>query len=305
MEWIKYLSTFFVLLVIGLLVFYFFIPTNSVNYVLEESQGSNFSLSQTTNDSFQFYQNMRYPDYKISYRIIGCPIGKKDEMKRAIEYIQNKTILKFYEVVDSEEISVTCDNTLKLEGSAFIAGEGGTTNVTKTNNFNVIDNGQVLLLRETQCAEPIVAAHELMHSLGFQHSTNPSNLMYPTVDCRQTIGDDTVNYINKLYSYPSFSDLSFENVSATIKGKYLDGNFIIRNNGLIKSENSTVIVYSGNSVVKKISLGGINVGYGIEIMFENQWSPELSSDESLRFVIDAKFNELDKSNNEVVLNEKK
>ena len=122
----------------------------------------------------------------------------------------------------------------------FVAGEGGPTNISSTNDFNVITHGQVLLLRDSDCPTPNVATHELLHALGFAHSTNPNNVMYPVTNCDQTIGQDIPELINTLYSTPSYSDLSFANASAIIHGRYLDTNISISNNGLNDSEQGNI-----------------------------------------------------------------
>lgn len=301
MGWGQYTSAFFIIFVVFILAFYWFIPREAIDYTLQNSSSSNFSLSESVSDEFQFYSNMRYSEPSISYRIYDCPVGKKDEMKRSLEIIESQTVLDFYEVLENEEISITCDDSQRsTDSGTFIAGEGGTTNVTKTTNFNVIHNGQVLLLRESQCSDPIVGIHELLHALGFDHSDNPNNIMYPSVTCKQTIGDDLLGYIDKIYSYPSLPDLSFESVSATRSGKYLDSHFVVRNNGLKNSPPSKVVIYSQNKSTKIIDIKPIAVGYGVEITFENYWSQRLTAGE-LKFVIESDFDELDKSNNEVIL----
>ena len=64
----------------------------------------------------QFYNNMRFPEPRISYRIENCPLQKADDMKNAFFTIENKTILRFYPVSNNEEILVTCDSKAKFEG---------------------------------------------------------------------------------------------------------------------------------------------------------------------------------------------
>lgn len=232
MGWKSSLGFLFFVFVVLSLMFYWVIPRDAVLYGVKDLGNSNFSLG-FDNGVKQFYDNLRYSGKVISYSVDNCPLSRQDEVENAVLYIENLTILKFNEVSSDAEIKISCEDSVKIEGGSFIAGEGGVTNVTKTDKFNVIHEGRVLLLRETKCERPIVGTHELLHALGFEHSDNPINIMYPTVNCRQTIGDDLVSFINNLYSVPSLPDLGFEDVSAQIRGKYLDSSFVVRNNGLI------------------------------------------------------------------------
>ncbi|GAI14097.1 unnamed protein product, partial [marine sediment metagenome] len=52
----------------------------------------------------------------------------------------------------------------------------------------------------------------------------------------------------------SYPDLSFENVSAVMNGRYLDTNMSIRNNGLKDSEKTKIEIYADGKLVKEIEL---------------------------------------------------
>ena len=243
---------------------------------------------------------MRYQSPNISYRIDSCPLAREDEMIRAFDFLEINTILNFYEVNSREEISITCEDSVRGERGLFIAGEGGVTNVTVTENFNVIFNGMVLLLRESKCPYPIVGTHELLHALGFDHSDNPNNIMYPTINCKQTIGDDLINYINWLYSFPILPDLSFEDTSASMKGRSLGFVMTIRNHGLKNSENSTVIIYADNKSIKELEVEPITIGSGRIITLSNIFVMQRNIKE-LELFIKYDFEELNKDNNRVTL----
>jgi len=297
MLWKSVISFSLVFLVILLLVFYIFFPTSK--FEIENPENSNFSLG-INSGNMQFYENMRYSNSRISYKIEKCALQKENDMRNAFDILASRTALSFYPVLFNEEISVTCDDKEKIEGSMFIAGEGGPLNITKTSNFNVILKGKILLIRESECPTPNIALHELLHSLGFVHSENPQNIMYRISRCNQTIGNDTIDLIDTLYSYPTYPDLSFENVSAVMHGRYLDAEINIRNNGLIKSEKAKVIISSGGSVINEFDLDSLDVGYGRSFVMKNIFVKKLSVDE-LEFTIDASFNELKKENNKVIL----
>ena len=70
-------SLLFILAVITLLVFYWFIPISDTNFLLQ-SQQSNPNIKNTATP-IQFYENMRFPSSRISYKIEDCPLQKKDD----------------------------------------------------------------------------------------------------------------------------------------------------------------------------------------------------------------------------------
>lgn len=299
MGWGEVLGFLFLLLVVGLLGFYWFFPYGEVNFLQHRYNNTNFTTGDDTK-GMQFYDNMRYPSPDISYRIDDCPLKKRNDAENALKIISNLTVLNFHPVQSDEEISITCDSRKEMEGELIVAGEGGPSNITKTSNFNVIFGGQVLLLRESDCENPNVAIHELFHALGFDHSKNPGNIMYPVSNCNQEIGDDIPNTIDRLYSYPSYSDLSFENASAMMHGKYLDVNFTVRNNGLRDSQSFSIFVYADDKQVKEVEADSLKIGYGTSIMLGNILVLKLSTNE-IRFEIKTSENEFDKNNNEIKL----
>ena len=231
----------FCVIVINLLLFYWLFPLDTIEFSLKPGERNyNFTINST--GAMQFYENMRYSSSNISYSIKdACTLKKKEDMQRAFDIVANLSVLNFYPVGSNEEISVTCKDEIEVNERFFVAGEGGPVNITSAGNFNVILKGSVLLLKESECPNPNIAIHELFHALGFDHSLNKNNIMYNVSKCSQEIGDDIMDSINKIYSYPSQPDLSLENATALMHGRYLDTNISIRNTGLADSGESKII----------------------------------------------------------------
>ena len=245
---------------------------------------------------------MRFPNSKISYKIEDdCSLKKSSEMVKAFNRIEELTLIDFYPVNSGEEITVSCEEKAKTsEGGLFIAGEGGPTKISSGENFNVIFSGQILLLRDSSCERPNVGIHELLHVLGFDHSENKNNIMYTVSKCSQTIGDEIVDKINKLYEFPSYPDLKVENISAEINGRYLSLNLSIKNIGLKDSLSGKLFIYGSEEKIKEMDLGEIKIGYGLEVILVNIWLKERKI-EKLKIVVESNDTELSLENNQIIL----
>jgi hypothetical protein len=302
MRWKNLLLGFITLIVIAMFLVYWFFSIGSVNFTFEDN--SNFTVGNYS-DEMQFYENMRFPEKEISYFIEdNCTIYKKGEMERAFDLMENETILKFYSVLENQEITVSCDEKNKMKGSLFIAGEGGPDKIVISDKFNVILSGKILLIRNADCPRPEIASHELLHVLGFNHSTNPQNLMYPVTKCGQTIGEDMIDKINELYSIESLPDLLIEHVHANIENRFLYLNLSVRNSGLKDSLNSSLVIYADDQEIKKVELEKMDLGTGKNIELTNLVIQKIKLEE-LILVIETNESELEKNNNKIVLEIKK
>ena len=289
-------------LLIALLALYWILPFEIKFFGAGGSGNYNFSLGNQSNESMQFYPNMRYPTGNISYDISpDCSLQKADEVNTAVGILENDTTLSFYHLQGNGEISITCSDKNIVKGRLFIAGEGGPTNITQSGSFNVITKGTILIIRDSNCQEPNIAIHELLHALGFNHSMNPNNVMYPVTSCDQTIGQDTIDMIDQLYSVPSLPDLLFENASASMNGRYVDVNFTVRNSGLTDAPASIVQIYADGNKIQDINLDPMAIGDGRIVTMTNIFTLQAGI-KQIRFFIKTDFPELEKENNEAILN---
>jgi hypothetical protein len=304
MRWKGILLMVLTLVIVILLTVYLFIPYNVTELSFTQSDNPNFNIDGTY-VMMQFYENMRFSSTSISYKIApDCTLSKKASMEQAFEILENETILDFYPVSFGEEILIQCDSTAKIDGGMFIAGEGGPTNITVAGDLNIISSGKILLLREPKCTRPNVALHELLHVLGFDHSDNEDNIMFEITKCKQTIGEDIPGFINEIYAISPLPDLTFEDAEGYMTGKYLNSNLSVRNQGIMDSPDSVILLYADDKLVKEIALESLGVGYGTKISLYNIWVNKIGID-TIKFVINSSFEEMSTSNNEIVLSLKK
>jgi hypothetical protein len=301
MGWKVILAAFSAFIIVILVMTYYFIPLNTTELKPALSSNSNNFTINDSPGNMQFYNNMRFPKTSISYTIENtCSLSKRADMEEAFLMVGDLTVLDFYRVDSGGEISVSCEDKNRVEGGLFIAGEGGPTNITVAGDYNIITSGKILLIRDSQCPRPNVALHELFHVLGFDHSSNPDNIMYEVTKCSQTISEDMITFINNIYSVPSKSDLIIENITGIMHGRYLNANMTIRNQGFADSGPGSVVVYADDKVVKDIELEPLEIGYGTRLSLYNIWVSKLSVNK-IRFVVENDFEELTKENNEAVL----
>ena len=294
----RILSILIGLFLVSLIVLYWLFPINSIDFSFNSN--SNFSIE--SEGEMQFYPNMGFPSKSITYEVDEtCSLQKKQDMNRAFEIMQELTILDF-KISENGSIHVYCEKKSDkgTDKGFFIAGEGGPTNVTMGKYFNVIQGGEIILIKNSDCERPNVAIHELLHVLGFNHSDNPNNIMSPVSKCKQTIGQDTLDKIDELYSYPSLPDLEFEQASAKMKGRVLDLNVTIKNEGLADAGYFEIVVYGDGKEIKRIESEGIQIGYSQKITMVNNLISKLKID-SMEFSIEANFEEINKDNNKIIL----
>jgi hypothetical protein len=291
-----------IIIIIMLFLSYWLIPFNTTEF--SPSSNSNFTMNNSENNTLQFYPNMRFSETSLSYKIMNCSLKRMNDMTWAMNIISEVTVLDFYPVEFGQQITITCKDTISSEGGLFIAGEGGPTNITVAGEFNVIEQGKILLLRDSDCERPNIALHELLHVFGFAHSTNPKNIMYEISKCDQTMGQDLIDFINNIYSIPPEPDLLFDYASVLMRGKYLDVNFSIRNYGLKYSKEAIVKILADGKEVKEINIPPIEIGEGIYEYRNNMLVKQLNV-RNIELKIDYNSSELSKANNDILFEIKK
>ncbi len=249
--------------------------------------------------SSQFYPNMRYKDREITYHIeSSCSQKKRSDTEKAFARLQQATVLSFQEQDTNPEILILCSNvepTAEQE-NYFIAGEGGPVQIINASRYAVILSGQVSLYRPDSCEIPQIATHEILHSLGFDHNSNAKSIMYPETECDQTIDQEIIDEITRLYAEPALPDLTIEAVTAVKTRSYLDFEATVSNQGIETSENSTLVVIVNSEEIKTIDIGVLEIGVKKILTVTNLKIPR--DTEKITFDVQTNENELSKENNQ-------
>jgi len=289
-------------LIISMFLLYELLPQGTETFNRYELSKNFSSFNESKHG--QFYSDMRFSDSLISYHIDSdCSDIRYNDMIGAFNFLENQTIVRFYEISLNSQIAVHCSNSAKIEGKMIIAGEGGPNYVVQTDHYNIIINGSILLLRDSNCPRPNIAIHELLHVFGFDHSNVSSSILYPTSRCEQQLSQDIIDTIDNLYSVESLPDLYFSEAYANKSGRYLNLDVEIKNSGLRDAKPFDMYVYADAEFVEKFSFENIGVGEG-RILRVNNLKMPISNVKKIIFFIDEKNNtkEIDKSNNKVTLN---
>jgi len=297
-----------------LVVIAFFV-TSSILYELAPGERENFLdpqgnkipiINQEIVDDFpegvSFYPNIRFASKKISYYIDdSCEGSKANDSRKAFEILENETSLTFEEK-ERGDIKVSCSEEEQVPKEGFfIAGEGGPNSIINASNFYVIKNGTILLYRENKCAKPIVGLHEILHVLGFKHSSNKKSIMSELSDCSQQLTSEIINTIERVYKYETLPDLIVKRAYAIKSGRYLRIEVEIFNAGLDLALESQLGIYADGELVSEYNMGEIEVGSGKIIKAENLRVPR--DVKELKFKIDSKeiIFEIFEDNNEKIL----
>ncbi|MFH1521884.1 MAG: CARDB domain-containing protein [archaeon] len=250
-----------------------------------------------------FVENLRFNHNAISYFIEDeCAKVRRDAMIEAFDiFADEMKLISFYEIKNKDvaDIEVGCsDDYIELGENLFTAGEGGPSKIINTSGFRTIEKGKILLYSDSQCDYPGVELHELLHVFGFDHTEDPNNIMYNVSRCNQGITADMVELIDKLYSIEALPDAVISELVAVKKGRYVDFNITVLNEGLIGIASINLTIVANDKEIQMIDLGEIDIGYGRTLRAENIRLPSRSV-EKIDFIIDRDnvVRELNENNN--------
>lgn len=287
------LIVLFVLLFTGVYFLWKGLPVETVDF---ETFYGNLSQGLPENSS-QFYPNMRYVDKNIGFSLSpNCSAKKQNDFIEATQIIERKTVLNFFES-DTPDITVSCSNISPkpAEKGHFIAGEGGPASIINASRYAIILTGKIALYRPESCDTPQIAVHEILHALGFNHNNNTESIMFPYTNCEQTIDQDIINEINRLYLEPSKADLIIESVSANKTGRYLNFDITVANHGLKSVPGSLLRISVGESTIQTFDIKELDIGARRKINVQNLKIPK--NTQTISFSVETSQQEISKQNN--------
>jgi len=312
MGWQSFISSviFIILLVLfGIASFFlydaYFSETQFFDIIEKEDTSPivNKTISDDYPNGILFYENLRFSSNKISYSIDPmCNENRVSNAREAFNILQENTILVFNEKLIDGDIKVICSQTDNLpEGEYFIAGEGGPNFIINATNYYVASNGTIFLYRDTKCSKPVVAIHEILHVLGFTHSTNKKSIMYEVSKCDQKITNEIIDTIDTLYSVPSFPDLIINKANAEKTGRFLNFEIEILNLGLDFSDSTSVSIFADGKEVTTYDIDGLEIGTGRILRVSNLRVPRTIDELSFYVDFESRIFEINEDNNEIVL----
>ena len=249
-----------------------------------------------------FEENLRFNHNNISYFIEpSCSNIQTASMKKAFQIFHEKMrIISFYEIdYKNADILVGCsEDFIELGDNFFAAGEGGPSKIIDTTNFKIIQEGEIFLYKNSRCERPVVEIHELCHVFGFDHTSNPDDIMYNISNCDQKITQDMIEFIKELYSIEPLPDAKISKLLAVKKGRYLDFNITVSNEGLTEVEDLSLTLIAKGETIETINLDHIGVGYTKTLSATNIKLPSMNL-ETIDFILDyeSKIKELNEENN--------
>ena len=255
-----------------------------------------------------FAKNLRFNHNDISFKIeSSCTEVRRNAMLEALNIWESEMggIISFHESASNVEadIDIGCSNDfIDLGERLFAAGEGGPSRIINTSQFKTIEKGKISLYRDPECKKPIVELHELGHVFGFGHIENEESIMYNISSCNQEITQDMIDIIINLYSIEPLPDANIQELVAIKRGKYLDFNITVLNEGLLPIDNISLSILAEGKLVQTISLDKVGIGYGRTLRATNVKLPS-SSVENIEFIVDYKnqIKEFNEENNRAEL----
>ncbi|MGC8812601.1 MAG: matrixin family metalloprotease [Candidatus Aenigmatarchaeota archaeon] len=268
-----------------------FICINCEN--VSEANFENFTSSELRNiETFTsaplLYENIRWNHMPLKVYLnvssgLDLPqfsISNVESVREGMQKWENSTnkIISFVEVAKAEEADIVVNWVKTFEmGGRKILGEGGPV-VRDTGLFNLTVRGEIYLLtQKIKCLDVVTATHELGHVLGFDHSKNPQDIMYPTASCSQTITEAEVKTLSELYKIQPKPELYFLNASASKPGKYLNLEFAVKNSGLIDSLPTYVSLVLDNKTVRTFSIPKLQPGEAVVVRINNILIPSFKT----------------------------
>ncbi len=180
--------------------------------------------------------------------------------------------LSFIRTYDEDDTQITVSWTTNLNATNTTrgVGEGGPIALVDTGLFNLTTKAVMHMLPAgTKCVDVNRALHELGHVLGFDHTSDSEDIMYPYESCSRRITDKETRTLESLYLLDSMPQFRLSNISAFVHGGLLDINFTVKNIGIIESPPTSLAIYADDKMVHTLSIESLKPGSGLVEFLKN------------------------------------
>jgi hypothetical protein len=138
------------------------------------------------------------------YDIDSSCNSKENNIVSSLEYFSSNTGIKFVRLPPPfalllGNIEYSCGGFIHTPG-AIGESEGGMVGVS----YIIVAWNKVTLLDTSS----EVVSHETLHSMGFEHSQDPTNIMYPIMRGYPQIDPDTIDFLKAFYVNNPFAYLN-------------------------------------------------------------------------------------------------
>ena len=192
------INVFLILLVGGLLIVTLFV--NNTNREITARVIDSPDNSGITSEIKQLSENLSFKSNNISYSFSqNCSVNQISRLEAAMKIIEAKVgLLNFYQTNETKNLPDIMVECLSSNNNNSKLGEGGPTLIA---GWEILE-GQVIFYNnsELDCNLPVVELHELLHVLGFIHTTKDSSIMYPIAWCGQEVDGKIIEVLKKEYS---------------------------------------------------------------------------------------------------------
>ncbi|MEI6849863.1 MAG: matrixin family metalloprotease, partial [archaeon] len=270
----------------------------------------------------QLAKNMRYLSNTIKYSIqSNCPDYKKEAVITSLNNIAKNTILKFVNVNDnSANLKISCQDQIEKDtDGTTILGMGKAGEYYTFDDFSVIMTPGTLIIYNVPsdtsgqpvCVLSNTVVHEILHTLGFGHNSDPNSIMYFAASknsdfCRSgNIDQYIIDILNTAYSIPSLPDIVISQPTITKSDNNLYVGFVLYNNGLVDFNGDIKVMVSiGSKTIETFDLGSrtdFKVGHGFK-QGSYVASSKIPSGSEVKLSVITSVKEISLNNNQVSIN---